>query len=77
MKDAATASGMDWEEGMKNFHIALRLVGMNFHPKHLELIWEIQKVVTERGDLLTLKEIAKIETAIEEKYSNDDKSKTA
>ena len=58
----------NWSQELKNLHLGLRLVGLNFHPKHIELVFEIQKAVREKGDELTLKEIAKIEDEIETKH---------
>jgi hypothetical protein len=58
----------NWNQEIENLHIGFRLVGLNFHPKHLELVFEIQKAIQEKGDALTLKEISKIEREIEAKH---------
>lgn len=52
------------EELFKNLHLALRIVGVHFRPKDLELILRIQSALDKKGDELTIKELTAIETEV-------------
>lgn len=56
------------EELFKNLHLALRIAGVHFRPKDLELILRIQSALDKKGDELTIKEIAEIETEVNQKH---------
>lgn len=57
------------ENELNNFHIALRIAGMNLRERDLELIWSIFKMVQAEGEDLTIREIAALEAEMDEKHS--------
>lgn len=57
-----------WTGEMKNLELGWRLTGYNFQHQSFEVLWEVQLLCAKKGDLVTLSDLAEIETKVAERY---------
>lgn len=59
---------MTENEKIDAMDIALRVAGFNFTKQAIHLICDIYDEIKERGNKITIEDIAKTETAIQKRY---------